>query len=220
MYNGYGKVPAYTDISHFRAPYKNAVISGFGSAATFGLVEKDGFFHIDPARKNTFLMSLAGYAAVPSNVGSDPETVTLHKFTPEQLAAAAASPEQSQLLQAQSAATWVVTQEAQGKVVAASNATVSAVNTPEQPVFSSSEALANYQLWAFDSGSKTLAAVKGAPAEGVYTIILAGQPGGKTMLASIGGPFGAVLIGAGVIGAYYVYKNRNRRSYSSVRSSL
>lgn len=29
---GMGKVPAYTDISHFRAPYKNAMIAGFGTS--------------------------------------------------------------------------------------------------------------------------------------------------------------------------------------------
>jgi hypothetical protein len=29
----FGKVPAYTDISHFRAPYKNAYIAGFGGSS-------------------------------------------------------------------------------------------------------------------------------------------------------------------------------------------
>lgn len=32
----FGKVPAYTDISHFRAPYKNAYIAGFGGNQMYG----------------------------------------------------------------------------------------------------------------------------------------------------------------------------------------
>jgi hypothetical protein len=32
----FGKVPAYTDISHFRAPYKNAYIAGFGGSSMRG----------------------------------------------------------------------------------------------------------------------------------------------------------------------------------------
>lgn len=32
----FGKVPAYTDISHFRAPYKNAMIAGFGGYQGYG----------------------------------------------------------------------------------------------------------------------------------------------------------------------------------------
>jgi len=133
-------VPAYTNIAHFRAPYKNSyVYTGVGQdevpvAPPAGPPPPDA---MDPARKelmkhitvgkngqlswntdtaNLLRKALKGYGTVHlSN-----EAVKVIPFTPVEMNAATADPKVAALLEARSGATWVNQRAAEGKVVFAS----------------------------------------------------------------------------------------------------
>jgi len=133
-------VPAYTNIAHFRAPYKNSyVYTGVGQddvpvGPPGGPPPPDD---TDPAQKelmkhitvgksgelswntdtaNLIRKALKGYGTVHlSN-----EAVEVIPFTPVEINAAMTDPKLAALLKARSGATWVDQRAAEGKVVFAS----------------------------------------------------------------------------------------------------
>lgn len=114
-------VPGYTDISHFRAPYKNSYlytgVAGLGqdeTPATQAFMQavesKDGVVHWKPDVADVIITGLKGYTAV--RLGD--RAVQLMPLTPEQAQALA---DKNPLAEAMSAQTWVEQKLDAGNVV-------------------------------------------------------------------------------------------------------
>jgi hypothetical protein len=129
-------VPAYTDISHFRAPYKNAYFAGFGQEAPppppgppGGLVpdpgmidqmveKKGGIYYWRPeARAAVIETLLPGLRTI--FVGGMQELVEVVPFSSEEIAAANANPEAKAYLEGLSAYNWMKAKLKENKVVLA-----------------------------------------------------------------------------------------------------
>jgi hypothetical protein len=110
---------SYTDISHFRAPYKNAAVSGYGCVGLgcngygadaapppFYVTSSDGSMTLSPHWADLLTAALMNYLAhtqqaLPGGVGIE---VALQPYTAEQIAQAATSPEMKNSLFQSSAA--------------------------------------------------------------------------------------------------------------------
>lgn len=114
-------VPGYTDVSRFRAPYKNSAlytgVAGFGQdpttpeAAIAQSVEvKDGVVHWKPEVADVIITGLRGYTAVHLSA----RAAQIAPLTTEQAAALAQG---QPLAEAMSAQTWVENKLKEGNVV-------------------------------------------------------------------------------------------------------
>lgn len=133
-------VPAYTNIAHFRAPYKNSyVYTGVGNddfpvapppsngaAAEKELMEKhlsvgkDGSLSWNADTAHALREALKGYDTTFTSTAGMGVAVEVKPFTTEEFNAAANDPSAAAMLRARSGATWVDQQAAEGKVVFAS----------------------------------------------------------------------------------------------------
>ncbi len=117
----YPPVPAYTNISHFRAPYLNSqVVTGVGAdpvapggADQFVEMDKKGALRYRKEVAAALMKALGGYRAIFLNDSS----VDLTLFTAEELAIAKSNPAASATLKSQSAAAWADQQLKDSKVV-------------------------------------------------------------------------------------------------------
>ena len=154
----FGRVPAYTDIAHFRAPYKNSYFgqddltpppppNGNGlTEAAFIDVSDAGTRRLKPSVQSLINNTLMGsYAAI--HVGGEYNQANLVPFTAEEMAMANTDPAAAAVLRSRSAGTWVNQQVQAGNVVFAAMPTVVALMT--------GQALATGadQLGTFPSGS-------------------------------------------------------------------
>jgi len=206
MYSG---VPAYTEISHFRAPYKNAVISGFGQeaggpdpAAAFLMEDERGYRFLKPEMHVLFMNMMAEAYGAETITG---DRIKISALTPEQ-AAVAAIPRP---------APWIKAAVESGKVVFANQALVFAVLGGTQ-IPSGVDELGSAKVGS--EAAKTSAKDYGL-------IIVAGDPdkdlgggskkdSGEGFLANLG-PAGTAAVAAAVIGVGYVAlkgaKKRNKK---------
>lgn len=107
-------VPGYTDISHFRAPYKNSYIytgvgadeSGPPMALSQSTELKGGLVHWKPDVADTIITGLKAYNAIFLSE----RAVQLVPFTAEQAASA-------ELVETQSAAAWLQRELKRGNIV-------------------------------------------------------------------------------------------------------
>ena len=139
-------VPAYTDISHFRAPYKNAYFSGYGADVTPGTPPpppepeplppllttatmvtqgKDGYRRLKPEFQGLIDNILASeWATGPEQAGGVELKPMTEVFTSEQLAATATDPKMRAAIAARSAYAWSQKQAKDGRVVLIHDATL------------------------------------------------------------------------------------------------
>ncbi len=120
-------VPAYTNVAHFRAPYKNSyVYTGVGQEPPVGPppAPLDPFAqYVDTNAKGqrrynpTAATVLKGNLILYRAVFVNDRAITIAPFTPEELAAAKASPNAAAMLEASSAATFVKQKLREGNVV-------------------------------------------------------------------------------------------------------
>ncbi|MBW2672234.1 MAG: hypothetical protein JRD89_02310 [Deltaproteobacteria bacterium] len=209
-------VPSYTDVSHFRAPYKNSWpytgINGLGAEVPVGppgggptiqpgtpealaqFVEQDdkGRMRYKSEVAEVLLQNLEQARAV---FLSD-RAVAVQSFSPEEIAAAASSPAAAKQLAAQSGSAWVERKLGEGNIVFA---TLSLV-TP-------------------GAGDRQLAAV---PKDEIETVVmtshiapLLAEP---SLLAKFGTPVGMAVAALGVGGLLYViFKDKKRTRLPAAR---
>lgn len=204
----FGRVPAYTDISHFRAPYENVVISGFGqevppappapppppTAAPNGLTEEAiidvspaGIRRLKPSIQKLIDDTLMGaYGAI--HIGGQFNNVQLVPFTPEEMQLASTDPTAATVLRSRSAGTWCAQQVKAGNVVFMSMTTAVALMSG-QPLPPGAD-----QLGTFPSGSDQAIAAAKSP----LGVVLKGDPGGEVAIAGLG--VGLIVAGVLVVG--------------------
>lgn len=197
MYSG---VPAYTEISHFRAPYKNAVISGFGQeAAPTGVNPADAFLMEDERgyrflkpEMHVLFMKMMEEAYGAQTVTAD--RIKISALTPEQ-AASAAIPKP---------AAWIKKAVNDGKAVFANQALVfavlggTAIPTGVDELGSSKSGSEAAKTSAKDYG---LIVIAGDPDKRIAGI--SSSSSGEGFLAGLG-PAGTAAVAAAVIGVGYI----------------
>lgn len=199
----YPPVPSYVDVSHYRAPFKNAYLGAVDQApptiqptdpATGALLEKrDGAYYFRPAVREAAMKVLGNMRVIfmsDDRVGVEPYTV-------QELQAMQQSDAAKQQMMAIQATRWIDKKLEEGKVIFAPTFIL-------QPV-------ANRELAAIDASDK--AAVKLA-ASTPYAAILA-EPSAFGRL----GWLGAVVLGSiAVGGAIYVARRASRRRGKPISS--
>ena len=218
----FGRVPAYTDISHFRAPYKNAMISGFGAedvtsvtpppppppslepgapsnANPFVVTDSRGYNIVAPAIGPMLMQTLSMYGYI--FLGGAFNNVKLVPFTPEELAAAQADATAASILGARQVTKWIADQIANGNVVFMSQPTLAAIMTGQQLPPGAD------QLGTFPAGSDDAKAAAKAPTG----VVIAGDPdAGGFSIAGLG-PVGIALVAAAAVGGVYLYRRSKKR---------
>lgn len=209
----YNRVPAYQEISHFRAPYKNVWSMGATSdtpppppgpggsleppggddAAILAMYDIDDGVHVFKPKVRDQILARLVVRRVIFITGDRVNTVP---YTPEEIAAME-TPEGQATLAPLQASKWVADKVKEGKVVFAPPSLL----MPE------------------GAGSKELAAIPASDTEAVKTAastpmagILAGySPGFFANLSTAN-----LLVAAGVLaligGGYYMYRRRDRRA--------
>ena len=187
-------VPGYTDISHFRAPYKNAYpytgISGFGqdpAAAVSELVVVGGRKgpKYKPATAKKILESLKGMRAIFLS----PTSIAVAPLTPAERAAAAADPNARAMLESSLASKWVDEQLALGHIVFAKPGV--AIAGASEP-----ELLAVPQA---DRDQVVMAA---------HVAPILAEP---SMLSKLATPGGIAVVAIGAAAGFYLLRRRRRR---------
>lgn len=213
-------VPAYTEISHFRAPYKNAYIAGFGQAAPAlavpplapppppgGLAEgavvttdERGYRFIKPEVRTLVIEALKRYST--TFLGGPFNNVKLTPFTSEQISASQTDPAAKAFMDSVSAFNWIKQQESANNVVFMSMPTLVAIMSGQVLPPGAD------MLGTFPVGSNEAKEAAKSP----LGVVAAGDPEGKSMLAGFG-PFGIALIAAAAVGGiwYLAKKSRDRR---------
>src|SRR5690606_20294016 len=128
-------VPAYTNIAHFRAPYKNAYFAGYGDESPppppgppGGLMpdanvidqmveKKGGVYYWKEGPRENAIMLLPSLRTI--FIGGVQELVEVVPFSSEEIAAANANPEAKAYLDSLSAYNWMKAKLAEDKVVIA-----------------------------------------------------------------------------------------------------
>jgi hypothetical protein len=206
-------VPAYTDISHFRAPYKNAVISGFGveqpappppppapgapTVEMYVTTDDRGYRFVNKELQPILDKTLEHYGTV--FIGGIGNNVKISPYTPEQLATAKADPAAAAFLKSMSAKTWIDKQVDEGQVVFATVGTLvaimSGVSVPGSDMLGT---------WAAETPEAKDAA------KSPIGVVIGGDPDGRGMLAAAMGPVAIALVAAGVIGGVYWLATRKK----------
>lgn len=221
----FGRVPAYTDISHFRAPYKNAYISGYGqepaqsvlivngapppappptpappgtpSAAMYVTKDERGYHFVKKELQPILMKTLEQYGT--TFIGGPGNNVKITPYTPEQLNAGKADPKAAAFLKSMSAAEWVKKQVSDGQVVFMMVGTLVAVM--------SGMATPDAMLGTWPAGSKEAQEAAKAP----FGVVVGGDPDGGVTLAGIGPVAIALVAAAAVGGIYLLTRKRGRR---------
>jgi hypothetical protein len=207
----FGQVPAYTDISHFRAPYKNAVIGGFGAEQVptpppppnggptvemYVSTDDRGYRTVNKQLQPILNKTLEHYGTV--FIGGAGNNVKISPYTPEQLAAAKADPAAKAFLDSMSAATWVKKQVDAGQVVFATVGTLAAV-------LSGASVPGSDMLGTWPAGSDQAKEAAKSP----IGVVIGGDPEGAFAFAAMG-PVAIALVAAGVVGAGYWFMTRKK----------
>jgi len=154
-------VPAYTNVAHFRAPYKNSVISGydgFGAEPVAiepaplppsgAVVLDDGKWSLAPGARDALMNKLKGYSAIWIGTPTQdlsradaeayylPVDVKVAPFTEEELQIAASDPSAAKMLEQRSAYNFCKEQMASGRTVLAS-ISVADPSVPQIPLLRS-----------------------------------------------------------------------------------
>lgn len=194
----FGKVPAYTDIAHFRSPYENSVISGFGQTPApppppelteEAIVDtsEEGYRTLKPSVQKLVMDTLTGaYAAV--HMGGEYNNAQLVPFTAEEMQLASTNPDAAAILRSRSAGTWVEQQLKDDQVVFAAMPTVMGLM--------SGQALAPGadQLGTFPKGSVQAKEAAKSP----MGVVLAGDPEGGVTIAGLN--IGLIAVGVILVG--------------------
>lgn len=192
-------VPAYTDIAHFRAPYKNAVFSGFGAeatlpaAATFA-TSPDGASWFNSVAATTVLNALDN-GRVIEFVGSGTGGPVNVEVVPY------ASPAEKSALPASiNARTWVQTKIGEGYTVLMSKQMMGG-KTVLQAIKSKVE--------AGKAATNSSVAILVTP-KGVYGVDPDSTKGISTagLLDWFKTPMGMAAAGVGVVGLLYLWSTR------------
>lgn len=208
MYSG---VPAYTEISHFRAPYKNSVISGFGEVApnpseAYLTTDARGYKYLKPEMQTLFMKAM-DEAYVRTQLSADRQKISA--LTPEQISAMAADPVAKAAMEGQLVGPWIRSKVKDGHVVFANQALVFSV-------------LGGV---AIPSGVDEIACAKSGSAAAKQAakdyglVILGGDPdmdlsqtGGQSedgFLANLG-PAGTAALAAAVVGGAYLLLKKKK----------
>lgn len=190
-------VPAYVNIAHHRAPYKNAYFAGYGQDAPppppgppgdlvpdegvlAQMVEKKGpLYHWKPEAASSVINMLGSMRTI--FVGGELELVEVVPYTQDELAAAAADPQAKKYIEQYSAYTWLKKKLSEGKAVLA-------------PVWITSQ-VPDRSLVAVDAGDDaTLQKTASTP---LYAILA--EPSWLDKFP--GGAVGAYIAGAALVGA-------------------
>jgi hypothetical protein len=209
----FGKVPAYTDISHFRAPYKNAYIAGYGAVdpsasngaaaspeAAYVAVDKStGYRTVRASMRDKLMTNLKGYRVIV--LGGQFNNVKLQPYTAEEFELAKTNTQMQQIMASTNAAGWVDKQVKEKKAVFALTSTLLAVMT-HSPLTEGSDTLGT-----FPAGSDEAKEAAKSP----MGVVIAGMGGGLS-LAMFGGPVGVAAIAAVAVGGVYYLSTRRGRS--------
>lgn len=195
-----GRVPAYTDISHFRAPYKNAYVSGFGQdedpIVAFLAVDKTGTTRLRPDAQAQFIAALNQQVAVDPGPGQAAKDQDQVNIVPQGLFDGTGV----------NAAQWAGDKHAQGKVVFADRPTAIAILTGTSTVSGMGS------LFAFDQGSE-----EAKQSKAIGMVVIAGTPGeegsGLSTALLVGGA--AALLGVG----FLLMRGKKKRSGGGGRIS-
>lgn len=209
----FGRVPAYTDISHFRAPYKNAVISGFGveqpqppppppapgapTVEMFVTTDDRGYRFVKKELQPILNKTLENYGTV--FIGGVGNNVKISAYTPEQLAAAQSDPAAAAFLKSMSAKTWIDKQVDEDQVVFMGVGTLVAILSG-QPLPPGADMLGT---WAAETPEAKEAA------KSPIGVVIGGDPDGGISLATVG-PIAIAVVAAGVIGGLYWLATRKK----------
>lgn len=213
----FGRVPAYTEISHFRAPYKNAYIAGFGAEtapptptvttetpgggpaqAQLVTVDEKGYRSINKNVRPLIMNALMFYGT--TFIGGPTNTVKIAPFTAEMLAAAKDGNAQAQaIVGGMNARTWAEKQASDGKVVFMWVTTLLTLASGQVPGPGADE------LGTWGTGTANAKEAAKSP----LGVVLAGNPEGGLSMAGLGGPIlVAVVAAAAVGGVYYLVKRK------------
>ena len=234
-----GKVPAYTDISHFRAPYKNAYIAGFGGSSMHGYgyhgygdavapppppngVVPNGNGNGAPIspyvvrdERGYFLVKPAVRETLMKTLATYGTTflggpTNRHIIKPfPPEMLAATDPQTKAVVESMNAAAWIKSQVAAGQVVFGLQTLLSGVLSGQAVPENQSE------LGVFPMGSQE---AKDA-AKFAATVVFAGDPDkkvaapGDDWMAKIGGPVGIAVIAGVAVGGVYLLTRKKKRAY-------
>jgi len=224
----FGRVPAYTDISHFRAPYKNAMISGYGAeevtppppppngnGATnpFVTTDKRGYNFVASSIKPMLMQTLGMYGFIFQ--GGQFNNVKLTPFTNEELTIAASNPQAKAILDSRKATNWIAEQVDAGQVVFMNQVTLAAIMSGQALPAGSD------QLGTFPAGSDQAKEAAKSP----LGVVVAGDPDGRGFSIAGLGPIGIAIAAVAVVGGIAVYRaygkdKRGKAGRMSLGSSL
>lgn len=234
-----GKVPAYTDISHFRAPYKNAYIAGFGGSAMRGY----GYYGygVDqpappPPPPNGMTTNGNGAPMSPFVVKDERGYFLVKPAVRDQLMKtlatygttflggptnrhiikpyppemlAATDPQTKAIVESMNAAAWVKSQVDSGQVVFGLQSLLTGVLSGQAVPENQSE------LGVFPVGSAEAKDAAKAP----FAVVFGGDPDkkvaapGEDWMAKLGGPVGIAVIAGVAVGGIYLLTRKKKRAY-------
>jgi hypothetical protein len=202
--------PAYVDISHFRAPYKNAYFGAVSDPlappvpegelpANWAIEKRGAKYYWTYSGAEQIIRTLVGYRFI--FIGGPTERVQVVPYSPQELAILAQpSPANQQArasLEAMNAARWVVERVIEGKVVFAPTWILDPTQSPELSAIPAS-----------DEQSVALAA--STPAVAILV-----EPK-KTLLAGLmRNPYALALGAAALLGGAFLLAKRSKRGRSS-----
>jgi len=219
----FGKVPAYTDISHFRAPYKNAYIAGYGQeppptpngngngngqvtngngapdlAGMYVVTDERGYNLVKPAARETLMKNLASWGI--TFLGGPTNEHIIRPFAAELLQGAKeGNKEAKAVVDTANAAKFLKGSVANDQVVFGSVATLMAVimNQPMIP-----EDAATLGMWPAESNEAK------AAAKLPDIVVFGGDPDSKpTDWLMVGG---VALAATAVVGGVYLLATRKK----------
>lgn len=226
----FGRVPAYTDISHFRSPYENAYIAGYGQDAPapppppngappvpangngmgkayITTDSETGYRTVNKSVQPMLMATLAKYGT--TFIGGQFNNVLIYPFTPEQLQAAQTSPEMKKIIDAYNAKAWIEREVAKGNVVFGLSGTLVGVLTGQQLPEGSN------MLGTYPAGSPEAKEAAKNPAG----VVWAGSPEGKgVMMAGIHPAIIAIAAAAAVGGVYLIATRKKGRGRAPAAS--
>ncbi len=210
----FGRVPAYTDISHFRAPYKNAYIAGFGAeqgvpapppppptngevtAEMLVTTDDRGYRFVKKELQPILEKTLQNYGT--TFLGGVGNQVKIAPYTPEQLAAAATDPKAKAFLDSMSASTWIKKQVDGGQVVFATVGTLVAITSGV--AVSGADTMGTWP-----AGSEEAKEAAKSP----IGVVIAGDPDGGFAIAAMG-PVAIALVAVAAVGGVYYLATRKK----------
>lgn len=225
----YGQVPAYVDISHFRAPYKNAYFAGYGATengqpppppgpegplapepeVVAQFFEKKNGLYYWKADARTGAMNLlpslraigvGGPAPGTSLHGRGVEIVNVEPYTQEEIAVIRGGASDAKtILESLSAHKWVQAKLEEGKVIVA-------------PIWLTSNVPGRSLVAVPEDDKQALAEAASTPMMGILA-----EPGGISRMLGSVGTLGMAAAAVVVVGGVAFLATRKRRGKPSFR---